>query len=264
VTIVTASSSSSSSSCHQKNGAVLKTEGEGVKEDERETSATSPRRRVLKNAMSAAAGGVLFFCGGFGEKRANAGVMGSIAGRVPGFGKVGSDGSMWYTRPEAKSGGHGIGWTDITPYSLKLREGWEEVAVSIADPGGTEIDTRFKNESEGDVKIVLAPVLRFANVQDGENPTIEELVPITNLILGFAPEVLGQPVNEEQIKSMEKDTRNGLTHYNYEISNDAHWLISATVWKKRVYLCAVHANGRQWRTAQPKLRETIESFVVVK
>ena len=98
-----------------------------MKEDERETSATSPRRRVLKNAMSAAAGGVLFFCGGFGEKRANAGVMGSIAGRVPGFGKVGSDGSMWYTRPEAKSGGHGIGWTDITPYSLKLREGWEEV-----------------------------------------------------------------------------------------------------------------------------------------
>ena len=87
------------------------------------------------------------------------------------------------------------------------------------------------------MKIVLAPVLRFANVQDGENPTIEELVPITNLILGFRAEVLGQPVNEEQIKSMEKDTRNGLTHYNYEISNDAHWLISATVWKKSVLVC---------------------------
>lgn len=71
-------------------------------------------------------------------------VMGSIAGRVPGFGKIEEDGSMTYTRPEAKSGGHGIGWTEITPYSVKLREGWEEVAVSIADPGGTEIDTRFK------------------------------------------------------------------------------------------------------------------------
>jgi hypothetical protein len=191
-------------------------------------------------------------------------VMGSIAGRVPGFGKIEEDGSMTYTRPEAKSGGHGIGWTEITPYSVKLREGWEEVAVSIADPGGTEIDTRFKSESEGDVKIVLAPVLRFANVEDGENPTIEELVPITNFILGFAPEVLGQPVNEEQIKSMEKDTRNGLTHYNYEISNEAHWLISATVWKKRVYLCSVKASGRQWRTAQPKLRDTIASFTVLK
>ena len=75
-------------------------------------------------------------------------VMGSIAGRVPGFGKIEEDGSMTYTRPEAKSGGHGIGWTEITPYSVKLREGWEEVAVSIADPGGTEIDTRFKKQQE--------------------------------------------------------------------------------------------------------------------
>jgi hypothetical protein len=226
---------------------------------------TTTRREHLQNSLSSTFVAALAFqlSGALLPFPANA-VMGSIAGRVPGFGKVEEDGSMLYARPEAKSGGHGIGWTEITPYSLKLREGWEEVAVSIADPGGTEIDTRFKNESEGEVKIILAPVLRFANVEEGENPTIEELVPITNLILGFAPEVLGQPVNEEQIKSMEKDTRNGLTHYNYEISNEAHWLISATVWKKRVYLCAIKASGRQWRTAQQKLRDTASSFTVLK
>ena len=230
------------------------------------TTTTTMRRRRRDFAFMFMTQGMYltFISSETGTNEAKA-VMGSIAGRVPGFSKPDStDGSMTYTRPELKSGGHGIGWTEITPYSVKLREGWEEVAVSIADPGGTEIDTRFKSELEGDAKIVLAPVLRFANVEDGENPSIEDLVPITNFIFGFAPEVLGEPVQEEQIKEMYKDSRNGLTHYNYEISNSSHWLVSATVWKKRVYLCAVHADGRRWRKAEPLLRDSIQSFIVIK
>ena len=88
------------------------------------------RREQLLNAT--ALGVLLSFQGGLlvSPPPAQA-VMGSIAGRVPGFGKIEEDGSMTYTRPEAKSGGHGIGWTEITPYSVKLREGWEEVAFEI-------------------------------------------------------------------------------------------------------------------------------------
>ena len=70
-----------------------------------------------------------------------------------------------------------MGWTEITPYTFDVYEGWEEVPVSIADPGGTEIDVRFNSEADGGLKVVLAPVLRFADVQEGTNPTIEELIP---------------------------------------------------------------------------------------
>jgi len=47
-----------------------------------------------------------------------------------------ANGIRRYTRPEGKSGGHGVGWTEITPYSFDVYEGWTEVPVSIADPAG--------------------------------------------------------------------------------------------------------------------------------
>ena len=84
---------------------------------------------------------------------------------MPGFSKVDGNGFRIYTRPEAKSGGHGIGWSEITPYSFKALESWDEVPVSIADPGGTEIDSKFKNEMDGELKVVLAPILRFSDQQ---------------------------------------------------------------------------------------------------
>lgn len=71
-----------------------------------------------------------------------------------------------YLRPDGKSGGHGIGWSEITPYRFQTYEGWEEIPVSIADPEGTEIDAKFASESDGELKIVLAPILRFANIPE--------------------------------------------------------------------------------------------------
>lgn len=50
-----------------------------------------------------------------------------------------SQGLFTYTRPEGKSGGHGVGWTEIPRYSFKVPAGWREVPVSIADLGGTEV-----------------------------------------------------------------------------------------------------------------------------
>ncbi len=46
---------------------------------------------------------------------------------------------MTYTRPEGKSGGHGVGWSEIPRYSFKVPQGWQESPVSIADLGGTEV-----------------------------------------------------------------------------------------------------------------------------
>lgn len=50
-----------------------------------------------------------------------------------------SNGFYTYTRPEGKSGGHGVGWSEIPQYSFKLPDGWVEEPVSIADLGGTEV-----------------------------------------------------------------------------------------------------------------------------
>lgn len=48
-------------------------------------------------------------------------------------------GLFTYQRPEGKSGGHGVGWSEIPRYSFKIPKGWEETPVSIADLGGTEV-----------------------------------------------------------------------------------------------------------------------------
>jgi hypothetical protein len=81
--------------------------------------------------------------------------------------KPDADGFYTYTRPEGKSGGHGVGWSEIPRYrqatgclprstspkalanpperppaaacSFRVPAGWEEVPVSIADLGGTEV-----------------------------------------------------------------------------------------------------------------------------
>lgn len=39
----------------------------------------------------------------------------------------------------------------------------QQVPVSIADLGGTEIDLRFANSKQGRLYVIVAPVLRFAD-----------------------------------------------------------------------------------------------------
>ena len=87
----------------------------------------------------------------------------STPGRVPGLSPLNSNGERIYTRPRDKSGGHGVGWSEITPYKFLTFAGWEERPVSIADPEGTEIDAKFASDEDGELKIVLAPILRFAD-----------------------------------------------------------------------------------------------------
>jgi hypothetical protein len=188
-------------------------------------------------------------------------VQGMIAGRVPGLAPADENGIRRYTRPEGKSGGHGVGWTEITPYTFDVYEGWEEIPVSIADPGGTEIDVRFNSETDGGLKVVLAPVLRFADVKEGTNPTIEELIPFERFMAGFGPELTQNPVDDDMIVDKFVDTRDGLTYYNFELKD--HTLVAATVWKKRVNIICLKAPSRQWRTSADKLRNTMKSFKVL-
>lgn len=55
-----------------------------------------------------------------------------------------AEGFRSYQRPEGKSGGHGVGWSEIPRYSFRLPDGWEETPVSIADLGGTEVCSPFE------------------------------------------------------------------------------------------------------------------------
>ena len=34
-----------------------------------------------------------------------------------------------YRRPDGKSGGHGVGWSPMAPYSFKVPQDWEEVSL---------------------------------------------------------------------------------------------------------------------------------------
>jgi hypothetical protein len=86
-----------------------------------------------------------------------------LAGRIPGLSAPDVNGLRTYRRPDAKSGGHGVGWSPMTPYTFKVPQDWEEVPVSIADLGGTEIDLRFSSPQEGNISVVVAPVLRFSS-----------------------------------------------------------------------------------------------------
>ena len=171
-----------------------------------------------------------------------------------------SEGFRRYTRPEGKSGGHGIGWSEIPQYSFRVPDGWKEEAVSIADLGGTEIDVRFVNQEEGQLAVVVAPVLRFMNVGFNADVRIEDIGPPEKILNGFAPEILGGPVDEDDIVNQETMSKGPLTYYIWETKS--HDLLTATAFKNRVFIIALRASGRQWRTAKNELHVIQKSFAV--
>jgi len=54
--------------------------------------------------------------------------------------------------------------------------------VSIADPEGTEIDAKFVSEAEGELKVLLAPILRFADFPDGVSVQQIRLQVLTEIV----------------------------------------------------------------------------------
>ncbi|XP_077231753.1 thylakoid lumenal protein (Mog1/PsbP/DUF1795-like photosystem II reaction center PsbP family protein) [Tasmannia lanceolata] len=185
--------------------------------------------------------------------------QGLLAGRIPGLSEPDENGWRTYRRPDEKSGGHGVGWSPIIPYSFRVSQDWEEVPVSIADLGGTEIDLRFASPQEGRLFVIVAPVLRFADL--GDDVKIEEIGTPDKVINAFGPEVIGENV-EGKVLSMEAVEHSGRTYYHFELE-PPHALITATAAGNRLYLFNVTANGLQWKRHSKDLKRIADSFRVV-
>lgn len=165
-----------------------------------------------------------------------------------------------YTRPEGKSGGHGVGWSEIPRYEFRVPPGWEEIPVSIADLGGTEIDLRFRNSNEGDVSVIVAPVLRFRDVGYNANINMEFLGDPDKIIAGFAPELYGRPLNDGDVLDTKVVSKKGNTYYEWVIKPHRH--VSATATGNRVFILATDSNSRQWRKGAENVKRIQESFYV--
>ena len=125
------------------------------------------------------------------------------------------------------------------------------------------MDLRFQDKEEGDISVVVAPVARFADIGFNASVRLQELVTPEQLISGFAPELIGQPLQEGDVISSEQVTRGSLLYYTYELK-PKHLLVSATAYKNRLYILTASATPRQWRKAdvQAHLRATADSFAV--
>lgn len=214
------------------------------------------RRLALVSGVSLVSSAVLSF-----PKEGLAVVkQGLLAGRIPGLSEPDEQGWRTYQRPDEKSGGHGVGWSPIIPYLFSVPREWEEVPVSIADLGGTEIDLRFGNPKEGRLFVIVAPVLRFAD-NLGDNATIEKIGPPEKVISAFGPEAIGENV-EGKVLSMEVQEYSGRKYYQFELE-PPHALITATAAGNRLYLFTVTANGLQWKRHYKDLKRIADSFRVV-
>ncbi|KAL4448957.1 hypothetical protein ABPG77_007674 [Micractinium sp. CCAP 211/92] len=187
-------------------------------------------------------------------------IQGLTAGRIPGITGPDDDGFYTYQRPEGKSGGHGVGWTEVERYKFKVPQGWEEVPVSIADLGGTEIDLRYLSADQGNLFVVVAPVARFRDIPFNSSLDIQALGTPDQLIAGFAPELYGGPLQEDDVLDMQVVTKGGLPYYVYELTR--HRLVSAAATGNRLYILAVNAKSLQWRKHSEVLLKIRDSFEV--
>ncbi|CAI5470883.1 unnamed protein product [Closterium sp. Yama58-4] len=182
----------------------------------------------------------------------------AVAGRVPGLSEPDENGWRTYKRPSSKSGGHGVGWSELIPYSFDVPDTWEETPVSIADLGGTEIDLRFASKQQGKLFIVVAPVLRFADGL-GDDVRIESVGDPERVITAFGPEITGENV-EGRVNSTKVVNKGGRTYYEYDV--DPHILVSATAAGNRMYIMGIAASGRQWKKYSSDIKQILSSFRV--
>ncbi|GFR40581.1 hypothetical protein Agub_g1161, partial [Astrephomene gubernaculifera] len=224
-------------------------------EDAYQQKSDLSRRHALAMSVAAAAGLAL-------GVRPGKAIQGLTAGRIPGLSKdADEDGFYTYTRPEGKSGGHGVGWSEIPPYTFKVPAGWEEIPVSIADLGGTEIDLRYQSKEQGELAVVVAPVLRFMDLGYNAHVTLKEVGEPQRVIEGFAPELFGKPLDEGDVLAAEVARReDGGLYYLWELK--PHRLVVATATRNRVFLLTLSASSRQWKKHEEALREVQRSFRV--
>ena len=90
---------------------------------------------------------------------------------------------------------------------------------------------------------------------------LKGLVSLQDFVRGFAPELIGSPVQEEDIVKSAISIINGRTYYTYELVN--HTIISATSWNKRIYILVVSCTPLQWRKSKEQNIALVDSFRVL-
>lgn len=222
-------------------------------------SASGSGRREL---VAGGAGLALGAAGGLLRAPPSLAVQGLVAGRIPGTSKPDEDGNITYTRPEGKSGGHGVGWSEIPRYSFKMEQSWEEVPVSIADPAGSEIDVRFKAaEGQGSAAVVVAPIMRFADIPFNADVKIEDLGGPKKMITAFAPEIFGAPLEDDGILKADTETIDGLTYYTFDCK--PRFLVKMTAYKNRLFIMNVTGSAIQFRKHRDDLELVRNSFQLI-
>ncbi len=78
-----------------------------------------------------------------------------------------------------------------------------------------QIDLRFGDKEEGALQVVVAPVLRFKDVGFNARVTLDELGTPDKIISGFAPELFGTPLNDEDVLETRVVKKNGLAYYEW-------------------------------------------------
>lgn len=109
---------------------------------------------------------------------------------------------------------------------------------------------------------MVAPVLRFRDVGVNADVRIDGLGSPDIIIAGFAPEIFGSPLNDDDVLVTETDEIDGVPYYYWEVK--PHHLVAATAVGNRLFMMVLNANGRQWRKAEKDLRVMQKSFFVPK
>lgn len=76
-----------------------------------------------------------------------------------------------------------------------------------------QIDLRYTSKEMGEIAVVVAPVLRFADIGFNANVKIEDLGDPKKIIQGFGPELYGKPVDDEMIYELNSGKNGDLTYY---------------------------------------------------
>lgn len=254
-----AGSARTSRVAHNRAAAAADGEARGVARAARLSSPVDPLDLSSRRTLLLASAGLLAL------PRPASAIQGLTAGRIPGLAaNPGPDGTYLYTRPEGKSGGHGVGWSVIPKYMFNVPTGWEETPVSIADLGGTEIDLRYGSKAQGSLVVICAPVARFVDVERNADVRITELATGPDVVIdAFATELFGAPLNPGDVleTDVSVDKGSGLTYYRWTLQKP-HRLVAATAVGNRLFFLAISASGIQWRRAEADLRAISASFRV--
>ena len=93
-----------------------------------------------------------------------------------------------------------------------------------------------------------------------------DIGPPDKLLGGFAPEILGGPLEDRDLESTVISSKNcpvgELDFYNW-VTNRPRAIMSATSYKNRAFVLCVKASALQWRRNEEALRRIGESFQVV-